>query len=217
MRAATVVTVGRVARGVLLAALAVLPAGVALADAARPIDPAVSRYERAVRRIEGRAGADPTGAAREAGRFRRQLTTESGGVSFTPDRARLDRRLGELQAQAPAAGDQPVRVPADGVDRNEPLPSSYATEEDELPSLRREMGLASRLLDRAAAGVGARDGAQATSDLSTAESSLAGLEGVAPEAELKPLRDRASDLREKIAALPPEAADQGATNGGAPR
>lgn len=204
-------------RTLLLAAVAALPAGAALADAARPIDPAVSRYERAVRRIEGRAGADPTGAAREAGRFRRQLTTENGGVNFTPDRARLDRRLGELQAQAaPAAGDQPVRVPADGVDRNEPLPSSYATEEGELPSFRREMGLASRLLDRAAAGVGARDGTQATSDLSTAESSLAGLEGVAPEAELKPLRDRASDLRKKIGALPPEAGDQDAA-GGAPR
>jgi hypothetical protein len=39
----------------------------ALADAQRPIDPAVSRYERALRRVEGRAGIDPAGAAARPG------------------------------------------------------------------------------------------------------------------------------------------------------
>ncbi|HEX8374393.1 MAG TPA: hypothetical protein VF606_04355, partial [Geminicoccaceae bacterium] len=116
-------TAGLAAKGVLLTALGASPVADALAaDTRRPIDPAVSRYERTLRRIEGQAAADPAGAAREAARFRRQLVTESGGVNFTPDRARIDRRLGELQAVAPAAGEQPARVAADELDRNDPLP-----------------------------------------------------------------------------------------------
>ena len=197
---------GRVA---ILAALAASPAGLAFADAQRPIDPAVSRYERALRRVEGRAGIDPAGAAREAGRLRRQLTTESGGVSFTPDRARVDRRLGDLQAVAPAAGEQPDRVAADELNRNDPLPSSYAEEPGELPSVQREMRLVGRLLDRAADGLGAGDATQASSDLAAAESGLAGLGGVAPKAELKPMRARMDEMRKRLAALPAGSGDGG--------
>lgn len=203
---APVVTAGRLAaKGVLLAALGVLPVAAAVAADLRrsPIDPAVSRYERTLRRIEGRAASDPAGAAREAARFRRQLVTESGGVNFPPDRARIDRRLGDLQAVAPAAGEQRTRVAAEGLDRNDPLPSSYAAEEGELPSVQREMSLVGRLLDRAAEGLGASDGPQATSDLAAAESGLAGLGGAAPESELKPLRARMAELRKRLAALPP--------------
>ena len=202
MRAPVITAGGLMAGRFLLAAAAVLPAGLALADAQRPIDPAVSRYERALRRVEGRAGVDPAGAAREAGRLRRQLTTESGGVNFTPDRVRVDRRLGDLQAVAPAAGERPDRVAADELNRNDPLPSSYAQEEGELPSVRREMGLVGRLLDRAAVGLGASDATQVHSDLAAAESGLAGLGGAAPEAELKPLRARMAELRKRLAALP---------------
>jgi hypothetical protein len=193
----------------LLAALAASPAGLAFADAQRPIDPAVSRYERALRRVEGRAGVDPAGAAREAGRLRRQLTTESGGVNFTPDRVRVDRRLGDLQAVAPAAGERPDRVAADELNRNDPLPSSYAEEPGELPSVQREMRLVGRLLDRAADGLGASDATQASSDLAAAESGLAGLGGVAPEAELKPMRARMDELRKRLAALPAGSGDGG--------
>lgn len=190
----------------LLLALAA-PAGPALA-VDLPIDTTATRYQRTLRAIEGRAAVDPAGAAGEAARARRRLITENGGVDFSGERARIDRRLNAIQAQAPAA-EQPDRVRPEFYDLNEPLPSSYADETGDLPSARRELRLVGNLLDRADAGLGDGDAEGVSSDIATAETSLAGLAAAVPETELKPLHARVTELRRRLAAMPPGRPDSG--------
>jgi hypothetical protein len=183
-----------------LVALAAVTAPAALAQAPLPIDPQAGRYRRELREIERRAVTDPGAAARQAAATRRRLVGESGGVAFTPERARIDRELGRLES-APPAPDRPPAPPA--ADGGPELPSSFSDDSETLPSLTREIRLVTRLLDRAARGLEAGDAPSVGSDLATARASLAGLRPAAPAAEIEPLATRLEGLEQRLAGLPP--------------
>jgi hypothetical protein len=167
-----------------------------------PIDPAIGRYERALRNVQGQAATNPAAAAREAARLRREFINETGGVSFTPDEARIERELQAVQTM----GRGEIERPRTDVQEMEDiqLPSTVESEPDELPSMQRELRLTRRLLDRAAQGIDERDPNQATSDLAAAEASITALRSAAPPAEVQPLSERLDSLRRRLTSLPPD-------------
>ena len=167
-----------------------------------PIDPAIGRYERALRNVQGQAATNPAAAAREAARLRREFINETGGVSFTPDEARIDRELQAVQTMGRGEIEQPEADVQEMEDIQ--LPSTVESEPDELPSMQRELRLTRRLLDRAAQGIDERDPNQATSDLAAAEASITALRSAAPPAEVQPLSERLDSLRRRLASVPPD-------------
>lgn len=193
---------GLAAAALLLACLPlpVLPAGAAAAQAELPVDPLVGIYERELRSLRGKALSDPAAAARDASALPRRLANESGGVGFSADRTRIDRGLGRLTQDAtPAPTPEPLR----SLEATEPgLPSSYDDDPDDLPSARRRsLRLVGRLLDRAEAGIAAREIEQVRSDLAAAGATLVGLLGEpGPEGDARPLGRRLTDLERRAAA-----------------
>src|SRR5829696_715274 len=123
-----------------------------------PIDPAVGRYQRALRSVQSQAATNPDAAAREAAQLRRQMINENGGVNFTPDQARINRDLQAVEDMGRGDLDRPPTPPrADDIQ----LPSTFENDPDDLPSMQRELRLTRRLLDRAAQGMDDQDPNQA--------------------------------------------------------
>ena len=79
-----------------------------------PIDPAVGRYQRALRSVQSQAATNPDAAAREAAQLRRQMINENGGVNFTPDQARINRDLQAVEDMGRGDLDQAADPAADG-------------------------------------------------------------------------------------------------------
>jgi hypothetical protein len=166
-----------------------------------PIDPAVGRYQRALRSVQSQAATNPDAAAREAAQLRRQMINENGGVNFTPDQARINRDLQAVEDMGRGDLDRPPTSPrTDDIQ----LPSTFENDSDDLPSMQRELRLTRRLLDRAAQGMDDQDPNQATSDLAAAETSITALRTAAPPADVQPLADRLQVLRRRLASLPPD-------------
>jgi hypothetical protein len=178
-----------------LAGAVVLSAPPVQAQAPLPIDPMQGQYERDLRALQGQAATDPSGAAAGAAVLQRQLENESGGVRFSPDRARVDRDLQALR-QAPTAAEPPTPLPPAPDTR---LPSSYRlANPNALPSTQNEARLVGQLLDRAQGNIQDGDTVRAGSDLATAAATLDGLRGALPPAQLKALDGRLDILRRRL-------------------
>jgi hypothetical protein len=178
-----------------LAAFVALLPPAALAQAPLPIDPMQGQYDRALRALQGRAGTDPAGAAAGASAVQRRLENESGGVRFSPDRARVDRDLQAL-SRAPTLPELATPQPRAPDTR---LPSSYELRDpDALPSTQNEARLVDQLLNRADGNIKDGDSASANSDLATAASTLDGLRGVLPQGRLNALDSRLVSLQRRL-------------------
>ena len=196
---------GRVAG--LVAAVLALTAGALpamLGDAAAQgrsslTDPGTAHLRRDLRSLGNRAGSGSPGGDVDLQRTRRELLRQGRGVYFTPEQARIDRELNRLRRGQALPGQK--LPPELEVLPNEPLPNSYGND-GPLPSMRRGLGTATRLLDRAEAALAAGRPTQAQSDLASARGFLGGVPADATglTAERAALQDRMDGIVARLAA-----------------
>ena len=116
-------------------------------------------------------------------------------MRFRPDRARVDRDLKALR-QAPLLPEPATPQPQAPDTR---LPSSYELRDpNALPSTQNEARLVDQLLNRADGNIKDGDSASASSDLTTAASTLDGLRGVLPQGRLNALDSRLVSLQRRL-------------------
>ena len=179
--ASAIGTAGRHYRrlGVVLALLcAAWLSGSVAAQQRSLISPGDAQMRRELRSLEGQAATSPRGAELELQRVRRDLVSRSRGVALSPEAARIERGLDQvdrdLQRQRRVGATQPVAPRP----RATSLPSSYG-DGDPLPSFDPSTTF-NRLLGRAEQAVMEGRSAQARSDLATAKGFLPGLDPAAP-------------------------------------
>jgi hypothetical protein len=100
-------------------------------------------------------------------------------VAFTPEQARLNRSLDQVGRQLRQERTSRVGVPARPATTEEPLPSSYGTDQP-LPSFNRSATVG-RLVGRAETAIVEGRPDQARSDLATARSLLVGVDPTDPD------------------------------------
>lgn len=167
------------------------------------IDPGAAHLRRDMRQLQQQLRTSPESVQGEINRVRRNLIRESRGVYFTPEQARINRGLNQLESEVARQRleEEPPSplVPPRGDD----LPSSYG-DDAPLPSMRRELTLTGRLLDRAEEGLAEGRVSQAASDLATARSFLGSTvaEDNPLAAEVGQLQARMQNLERRLAALP---------------
>lgn len=137
--------------------------------------------QRQLRSLQGSVRSSPESTALQLQRARRDLIQQSRGVALTPEQARLNRGLDQIERQLRQERSSAVRVPPRPVTTDEPLPSSYGTDQP-LPSFSRSATLR-RLVGRAETAVAEGRPDQARSDLATARTLLAGVEPTDPEGD----------------------------------
>jgi hypothetical protein len=161
-------------------------------------DPGTAHLRRDLRSRGNRAGSGSPGADVDLQRARRELLRQGRGVYFTPEQARIDRELNRLRrGQVPPGQKLPPELEEPP---NEPLPRSYG-EDGPLPSMRRGLVTATRLLDRAEAALTAGRPVQARSDLASARGFLDGVPADAADTaeDRAALRGRMDGLEARLA------------------
>jgi hypothetical protein len=161
-------------------------------------DPGTAHLRRDLRSLGNRAGSGSPGADVDLQRARRELLRQGRGVYFTPEQARIERDLDRLRRAQPLPGQKLPPAPAQP--QNEPLPRSYG-EDGPLPSMRRGLVTATRLLDRAEAALTAGRPVQARSDLASARGFLDGVPADAADTaeDRAALRGRMDGLEARLA------------------
>jgi hypothetical protein len=154
--------------------------------------------QRQLRSLEGSVRSSPDSAALQLQRARRDMIQQSRGVAFTPEQARLNRSLDQVGRQLRQERTSVVGVPPRPATTEEPLPSSYGTDQP-LPSFNRSATLG-RLVGRAETAIAEGRPAQARSDLATARSLMMGVEPTDPDGgtELTSIQARMTALEARL-------------------
>ena len=164
------------------------------------IDPGAAHLRRDLQQLEQELRTSPESVDQgDVNRVRRALVREGRGVAFTPEQARINRRLDRIQgAVARRQLEEELPAPTESA-RGDPLPSTYGGGAP-LPSMRRVLVMTEHLLDSAEEGLGDGRVHQAASDHATARGILdgAGAADGALVAEIDRLQARMLSLEDRL-------------------